>query len=231
MEVEYAQELLDEGFAVAAVNYRLSAEALYPAGAQDVKAAVRHLRANADEYNINPDMVAAWGQSAGGYLASMLGATGDQETLFDDPALGNAEQSSAVQAVVSWFGPSDFTTMDEQAADVTACTGNSQAHGSGDSPESAWLGEAVNTSDMAASTDLTSYVATAGSLPAWYLAHGDADCNVPSGQSAELKSALNAAGATSVLVELEGAGHNDPAFDATQLTPTVNFLKKTFAMD
>ncbi len=230
MEAQYAQELLKEGFAVAAVNYRLSGEALYPAGAQDVKAAVRYLRAHASEYNIDPDKVAAWGQSAGGYLASMLGATGDQATIFDDPGLGNAEQSSAVQAVVSWFGPSNFATMDEQAAEVTACAGGADTHGTADSPESAWLGEAVNTSDQTESTDLTSYVATAQALPAWYLAHGDADCNVPSGQSAELKSALDAAGATSTYVELEGAGHMDPAFDSTQLTPTVEFLKQTFDM-
>ncbi len=229
MQTQYAQELLDNGFAVAAVNYRLSGEAAYPAGAQDVKAAVRYLRANAAELNIDPDKVAAWGQSAGGYLASLLGATGDQETLFDDPTLGNADQSSAVRAVVSWFGPSDFATMDEQAAEVAACNGNADLHGTADSPESVWLGEAVNTSDQTASTDLTAYVETAQTLPAWYLAHGDADCNVPSGQSAQLKQALDAAGADATFVELEDAGHMDPAFDSTQLEPTITFLKQTLA--
>lgn len=230
MEAGYAQALVDNGFAVAAVNYRLSGEAAYPAGAQDVKAAVRYLRANAAEYNINPDRVAAWGQSAGGYLANLLGATGDQQTIFDDSSLGNADQSSAVQAVVSWFGPSDFATMDEQAAEVAACAGRAQSHGTADSPESAWLGEAVATSEKTESTDLSGYVATASTLPAWYLAHGDSDCLVPAGQSAELQAALEDAGGDSTYVVLEGAGHMDQAFDSTQLQPTIDFLKSTFNM-
>lgn len=230
MESDYAEELVANGFAVAAINYRLSGEAAYPAGAQDVKAAVRYLRANADEYGINPGQIAAWGQSAGGYLANLLGATGDQQTIFDDPSSATARQSSAVQAVVSWFGPSDFATMDEQAADVAACEGMAQVHGSADSPESRWLGEAVDTSDQTASTNLSSYVAAAEVLPAWYLAHGDADCLVPPGQSQQIKHALDAAGASSTYVVLEGAGHMDPAFDATQLEPTIAFLKRAFGM-
>ena len=158
MEAGLAQTLVQQGFAVAAVNYRLSGEALYPAGAQDVKAAVRWLRANAAQYGLDPDKFAAWGQSAGGWMATMLGVTGDQATIFDDDSLGNPDQSDAVQAVVSWYGPVDFATMDEQAADVTACAGQSQVHGTADSPESQWLGEAVDSSDQTDSTDLTSYL-------------------------------------------------------------------------
>ena len=135
-----------------------------------------------------------------------------------------------VQAVVSWFGPSDFATMDEQAAQVQACAGRAQVHGSADSPESRWLGEAVDSSDQTESTNLSSYVATASTLPAWYLAHGDSDCLVPAGQSAQLKDALDDAGATATYEVLEGAGHMDPAFDSTQLEPTIAFLKSTFGM-
>lgn len=102
MEAGLAQTLVQQGFAVAAVNYRLSGEALYPAGAQDVKAAVRWLRANATQYGLDADKFAAWGQSAGGWMATMLGVTGDQATIFDDDSLGNPDQSDAVQAVVSW---------------------------------------------------------------------------------------------------------------------------------
>ncbi len=67
-------------------------------------------------------------------------------------------------------------------------------------------------------------------LPAWYLAHGDSDCLVPAGQSAELKAALDEASADSTYVVLEGAGHMDQAFDSTQLQPTIDFLKSTFGM-
>lgn len=229
MEAGYAQALVDQGIAAAAVNYRLSGEATFPAGAQDVKAAVRWLRANAATYGLDPDNIGAWGQSAGGWFANMLGATGDQATVFDDDTLGNADQSSAVQAVVSWFGPTDFATMDEQAAETNCPAGQAQVHGTADSPESLWLGEAVDSSPAAEQTDISSYVADAEVLPAWYLAHGDSDCLVPGGQSAELNDALEAAGATVTYNVLEGAGHMDPAFDSTQLTPTVDFLEQALA--
>ena len=229
METGYAQQLASQGIAAASVNYRLSGEAPYPAGAQDVKAAVRWLRANAAQYGLDPNHIGAWGQSAGGWMANMLGATGDQKTIFDDPALGNADQSSAVQAVVSWFGPSDFGTMDEQAKAVTACGSQAQVHGTADSPESRWLGAAVDTSDQTASTNLSNYLTSASTIPAWYFAHGDSDCLVPGGQSTELADALKAAGADPTVVVLPGAGHADPAFDSTQLTPTIEFLKAKLA--
>lgn len=229
METQYAQQLVAQGFAVASVNYRMSGEAPYPAGAQDVKAAVRWLRAHAAEYGFDTAKFGAWGQSAGGWMANMLGATGDQKTIFDDAALGNADQSSAVQAVVSWFGPTNFATMDAQAKEVTACGSKSQVHGSADSPESRWLGGAVDTSSQTASTNISSYLAGAKTLPAWYLAHGDSDCNVPDGQSAELDAALKKAGATQTYVVLKGAGHADPMFDQTQVQPTIAFLTQTLA--
>lgn len=229
METQYAQQLAAAGFAVASVNYRLSGEAPYPAGAQDVKAAVRWLRAHAADYGFDVNRFGAWGQSAGGWMVNMLGATGDQATIFDDASLGNAEQSSAVQAVVSWFGPTNFATMDAQATEVTACGSRSQVHGTADSPESRWLGGAVDTSAQTASTNISSYLPGATTLPAWYLAHSDSDCNVPDGQSAELNAALTTAGASPTYVVLKGAGHADPTFDQTQLQPTIDFLTQALA--
>lgn len=224
MEASHAQALLDKGIAAASVNYRLSGEAPFPAGAQDVKASVRWLRANAAKYGIDPDRIGAWGESAGGWMANMLGATGDQATVFDDPS-ANPDQSSAVRAVVSWFGPTDFTTMDTQA-NQTKCA-SPDVHSTAGSPESAWLGEPVSTSSKAQQTNLTAYVATATTLPAWFLAHGDSDCQVSPGQSAELKTALEQKGVTPTYNILAGARHADPAFDQTQLTPSVTFLVAT----
>ena len=80
--------MLKAGYAIASINYRLSSEATFPAAVLDAKAAVRFLRANAAKYNLNPDKNAAFGQSAGGNIASMLGTTGDVAE-FDDPNLGN----------------------------------------------------------------------------------------------------------------------------------------------
>lgn len=219
-----AQALVDAGFAVATLNYRLTAEARFPAAAQDVKAAVRWLRANAAIYRLDPDRFGAWGQSAGGWLVAMLGVTGDQPTIFDDPTLGNPEVSSAVQAVAGWYGVYDFATEAAQAAEVAACADEFLPHVGLRSFESYWLGDYSATSPLIAAAGLTGYVATAGSLPAWYLAHGDADCVVPAAQSVELGSALEAAGATVTVVLLPGQAHPTTAFDAAQTAPTVAFM-------
>jgi acetyl esterase/lipase len=96
--------LLTDGFAVASVDYRLSQDAPFPAQIDDVKAAVRFLRANAVTWSLDPKRFGAWGDSAGGHLAALLGTTGGVAT-FDAAALGNVDESSRVQAVVDWYGP------------------------------------------------------------------------------------------------------------------------------
>jgi len=223
------QPLLDAGYAVASLNYRLSGEAVFPAGPQDVKAAVRFLRANADEYGLNPDQFAAWGGSAGGNLAALLGTTGDQDTVLDDPALGNADTSSAMQAVVDWFGPTDFLQMDTQAASGEGgCTAPEQ-HDPASSPESEYLGAPIQTvPDDADAANPITYIATADELPPFQIAHGDADCNVPFQQSEILADAIEAAGGEVTLTILPGATHADPQFDATQVEPAIAFLDETF---
>jgi acetyl esterase/lipase len=91
-----------KGYAVAGIDYRLDMNPV--AAVQDAKAAVRFLRANATRYHLDPNRFAAWGNSAGGYSAIMLAVTADQHTIFDDATLGNPNVSSAVQAVVDWYG-------------------------------------------------------------------------------------------------------------------------------
>ena len=100
-------QFLANGYAVASIGYRLSAEAKAPAQIQDVKAAVRWLRANAAKYNLNPDKFAGFGGSAGGSLVALLGTSCGVAEL-EGADLGNSDQSSCVQAVVDWFGPTDF---------------------------------------------------------------------------------------------------------------------------
>ena len=134
--------MLEAGYAIASINYRLSGEAPFPAAVQDAKAAVRFLRANAVKYNLNPDKIAAFGQSAGGNIASMLGTAGDVAE-FDDPSLGNAGVSSRVQATINWFGPNDFSQMDAQAK-AQGCAASDQTHSAADSFESKYLGTAVS---------------------------------------------------------------------------------------
>jgi acetyl esterase/lipase len=95
------------GYFTASIEYRLGGEAKWPAQIQDCKLAVRWLRANAAKYNVDPDHIGVWGQSAGGHLVSCVGT-------LDDPALegdgGYPGVSSQVQAVCDWFGPVDFRT-------------------------------------------------------------------------------------------------------------------------
>src|SRR5262245_22566617 len=99
-----------QGYVGVTVTYRLVPSARFPAQIEDCKAAVRWLRANAAKYKINPERIGAVGFSAGGHLACLLGASGPNDGLEGNG--GNPEQSSRVQAVVSFFGPTDFTTRD-----------------------------------------------------------------------------------------------------------------------
>ena len=232
VEIGNVASVLAAGYAAASVNYRLSGEARFPAAAQDVKAAVRFLRANASHYGLDPDRFAAWGESAGGHLVALIGTTGDQETVLDDPSLGNAGVSSAVQAVVDFFGPTDFLQMDGQFASAApaACHGAVLAHDAADSPESAYLGAAIQTvPDAAAAANPITYIATAKTLPVFLIAHGDSDCEVPNQQSRILHEALMEAGATATFNLVPGLGHDEAI--ATMQTPiALDMLKTVFGM-
>jgi acetyl esterase/lipase len=100
-----SMDLLKEGYAVASINYRLSQHAVFPAQIEDCKSAICWLRLNAGKYNLDPERFGAWGMSAGGHLAALLGTTDDAAFC---PANGDKKSSSKVQAVCDWFGPADF---------------------------------------------------------------------------------------------------------------------------
>src|SRR5262245_44041194 len=102
--------LAGRGYVALTVSYRLAPAAKFPAQIEDCKAAVRWLRANAKKYKINPERIGAAGYSAGGHLACLLGTTDKNDGLEGNG--GNGEQSSRVQAVVSFFGPTDLTRRD-----------------------------------------------------------------------------------------------------------------------
>lgn len=97
--------MLDKGWVVASLNYRFSQHAIFPAQIEDCKAAIRFLRAKAERFHIDKQRVAVWGASAGGHLAALLATTGSVKE-FDVGE--NLDQSSAVQSVINWFGPTDF---------------------------------------------------------------------------------------------------------------------------
>lgn len=102
--------LAQHGYVAVTISYRFAPQHKYPAQIHDAKAAVRWLRANAKTYKIDPEHIGAIGFSAGGHLSSLLGTTDKNDGLEGDG--GNPEQSSRVQAVVNFFGPTDFTKKD-----------------------------------------------------------------------------------------------------------------------
>jgi len=206
LDAAVARAFLDAGFAVASLDYRLSGEAKFPAAVQDVKAAVRFLRANAGKYRLDGGRFLAFGQSAGGNLASMLGSSGG-EAMFEDEALGNAGVSSRVQAVIDWFGPTDFGRMDEQAREQ-GCLESAQRHGEFHSPESRYLGAPLaEVPEKVRQANPATYATKDD--PPFLLQKGERDCMVPVGQSRLLHDALQAAGVAAELEIIEGAGHGD----------------------
>ncbi len=106
---QFLHLLLRNGYAVASQNYRLVPEGVFPAPIHDVKAAVRYLRAHANELGINPERIAVVGESAGAHLAQLLAVSAGEPSLEGD--LGNAAFSSRVKAVVSYYGIADLRRL------------------------------------------------------------------------------------------------------------------------
>ena len=184
----------EAGFVVASIQYRTVVNgAHYRDGIADVKAAIRFLRAHAGQYGVDKKHVAVWGESAGGYLAAMVGLTNGTR-LFE--ARGNLEESSDVQAVIDKFGPSDISRV---TADFDA---RAQAAFAAPNPLKAYMGADISTK----ANPLTYVSATS---PPFLIFHGSDDRLVSPSQTLALHNALLAAGGASSRYVLEGAGHGD----------------------
>ncbi|HWX20842.1 MAG TPA: alpha/beta hydrolase [Candidatus Binatia bacterium] len=202
-----------EGYAVAHVGYRFSQEAKFPAQIHDCKAAVRWLRANAKKYNLDPKKFIAWGASAGGHLVALLGTTGGVMDLEGN--VNDLKESSRVQAVIDWFGPTDFLHIGDAEKD--------SRHNSLDSPESKLIGGALlENREQAAKASPITYVSK--DLPPFLIMHGDQDHTVPFSQSESFYGALKQAGVDATLVPMKGAGHGFGGPEA--IAPVQEFLKK-----
>ncbi len=212
--------LLDRGIAVASVQYRLTAEAVFPACFQDVVAAVRWLRRFAVDLGIDADRVGAWGESAGGFLTAMLGANITDPALLGSEGVGDGRAD--VQVVVPWYPPTDLLTLGADAL----IPGVPMDHDAADSPESLLLGGAVQeVPERAKAASPTTYASPA-SAPT-LLVHGAGDVVVSPRQSERLADALRAAGAEVELVLVPEANHvfggTDPAL---QIPRSVEFLAR-----
>ncbi len=216
---------LERGYAVVAVNYRLSWQARFPALVHDAKGAVRWIRANTPRYGFDPDRIAAWGGSAGGYLAAMLGTSGAVPEL-EDLTLGNPTQSSAVQAVVAWFAPTDFLQMDAQLAESGMAPPPGMRHNEANSPESLLLGEQITrVPELVKAANPETYISP--KAPPFFLQHGRKDATVPFQQSVGFAQKLRQAiGADRVLLEvMPDAEHADVRFETPEnVAKALDFL-------
>ena len=168
------------GFAVASVDYRLSAEATFPAQVDDVLAALAWLRANGAGFGLDPARLVLWGESAGATLAALAGLGPD----------------AAVRGVIDWYGPTDF---------IEHARALGREHDA-DCSEARWLGATVAAdSDRAVVASPARQVRPGA--PPFLIVNGTADASVPASQAVLLADALGAAGADVELVLVDGAGH------------------------
>lgn len=196
------------GYAVASVEYRFSQKAIFPAQIQDCQAAIRWLRAHAKEYHLDTEHVGVVGGSAGGHLSSLVGTSGGKNAF---PKIGgNEEQSDRVQAVCDIFGPSDFSTVVQQAADDKNVKNIFQFNTPAD-PYSSLIGTKLDDKVKADAVSPVHYVSKDN--PPFVILHGTHDTLVPYAQSEEFEAVLKEKGVAVWLQKIPGAGHGGPAFN------------------
>lgn len=187
----YLCKLARSGFVVASVEYRTTNEAVYPKQLEDIKAAIRYLRAHSERYHIDPERFGVMGESAGGHLTAM-------SALVNDPVydVGDyLDYSSSVQAACPWYPPSDASTFPYESP-VQA----------GPAPESLLLGKNVLLfQEEALAISPVSHVTK--DAPPFMIIHGTADATVPFTQGQMLHDKLEEAGCDVRMIAIEGADH------------------------
>jgi len=201
--------LAEKGFVAATVSYRLTPKHQFPAQIEDCKAAVRWLRANADKYQIQKDRFGALGASAGGHLVCLMG-TADAAAKLEGNG-GNPEQSSQVQAVVSFFGPTDFVnkTWTKEVEDFFLVP---------------FLGGSFEEKkDLYRKCSPLEYVTK--DAPPFLFFHGTKDTLVGIENSQKLAKKLQGVGVAAELVTMEGDGHG---WGGEKMTRTLNRTAQFF---
>lgn len=214
---------LNDGYAVASINYRLSKEAIFPANILDMRSAVRFLRKNANKYHLNPNKFIAVGGSAGGNMIEML-CTAENANIFTSQE--NDLTSCSVQCGVSWFGPTDFLQMD--SAVIENKVGNPD-HNQSDSFESLYLGGQITALDYhyVQSANPMTYIHK--DMPPMLLQHGNKDRFVPHQQSILFyEKAKDISTHSLVLDILENADHGDIQFSSEEnMKRVMNFIRNS----
>ena len=205
--------LLNEGVAVAAVNYRLSGEAIYPAAPNDINDAINFLVDNSDNLKLSAEHVIMMGRSAGGHLASLLTTSNN-----DDVPFLNAKPRYRVIGMVDFFGPSDFLALRGNSGKVD--------HDAPDAAEAQFLGESPLVNEaLAREASPTTYIDN--KTPPFLIFHGLDDGVVPATQSELLSRRLDQFGVPNELFLAKGKRHGDPVFDTDEfVSKVVNFVRE-----
>lgn len=196
-DATYKDSLVQAGFIVAAINYRLSPEYKFPAHIEDVKCAVRFLRDNAGQYGVEKNHIGVLGNSAGGHLAALLGTT-DKNSGFEGTGK-SSKTSSRVQAVVDLYGPADLTMALDSDFPGMGLSYQSKVFGVGSG-----LSDEEKREILQNASPVT--YATADDPP-FLIVHGMDDDLVPIEQSYRMQEALLAVGVSAELVEVKNAVH------------------------
>jgi acetyl esterase/lipase len=201
-----AADLVDAGFVVASIDYRLAPENPWPDQIEDVKCAVRFLRAHATDLGIDADQIAALGTSAGGQLVSLLGTTGSSP-LWEAGSFLNV--SSEVEAVVDEFGPADLSARDWPPISSAMIR--------------RVFGAAPGTASpvLAAASPL---LHVAAGDPPFLIVQGTDDQVVPPSQSERFASQLRSAGVNVRLVLVDGGRHGLETPGEEPSHPTIDSL-------
>lgn len=207
------ESFLSKGYAIVRVDYTLTdgnvgtlniTKSGYPNMIYDLKAAVRFLRANAKEYNLDTNNIAALGESAGAHLAMLLGTT-NGNAAYEDLSMGNGDYSSDIQAIVSYYGPADLNAGTKNSNDLATCV----------------LG---NDSTEAQRIEASPYYQLSKNSPPLFLTHGRNDESVAFENSTKMEQkAKELIGEDNVTtVYFDNAPHADKVvFNGTELISSI----------
>jgi acetyl esterase/lipase len=199
------------GLAVVSIEYRLSDEAKFPAPIEDVKTAVRWVRSVASYFRVDGGHIGLWGSSAGGHIAACAALSLEDAFRSDE----HPDYSTAVQAVVDGYGPTNFAHIDKDRASHTSvgtdaesvAIGSVLPAGDPDSFESRFLGAPVSSSPREVELADPVHYIRKGGCPPFLILHGEADSLIPSSLSRYLFDALTTAGSDATLVLFEKLKH------------------------
>ncbi|MCM8530998.1 MAG: alpha/beta hydrolase [Lentisphaeraceae bacterium] len=213
----YISSIVKHGFALASISYRLTDKAIFPAQIHDCKGAIRWLRANKDTYGYSTEKIGVSGASAGGMLAALLGTSGDVESLEGNTG-GNLEHSSRVDAVVDFFGATDFVLRGQNQP--------SRANAPGSVCYLLFGGPTNKKTELAKLASAVTHVTKDD--PPFLVIHGDKDNKVLLDQSLRIQETYKKAKLPLELMIIKNGGHGgNKYFTEDIIKKMVEFFHET----